>query len=111
MSGEAVAHLQSNESDSELDWSMSQISVASGFDPAQYTREASCVSTPEIPIGKDELEQLIQNVQGLRSSLATISEKTVTPLNSPRVDKNEKTPETVQKKLMARARSHPACRT
>ena len=107
MSGEAVNNLQSNESESELDWSMSQISAVSGFDPAQYTREASCVSTPDIalPLGKDELDQLIQNVQGLRSSLVTISEKTVTPVNSPRADSTrfngDKTPETAVKKSLS----------
>ena len=106
MSGEAVNQLQCQDAESDLDWSMSEISAASGFDPSQHTREVSSVSTPDIalPIGRDELDKLIQNVQGLRSSLASISEKTVTPVNSPRASmanatgEDSTTPITVKKK-------------
>ena len=104
MSGEAVNQLQCQDAESDLDWSMSEISAASGFDPSQHTREVSSVSTPDIalPIGRDELDKLIQNVQGLRSSLASISEKTVTPVNSPRASmgngEDQNTPTTVLKK-------------
>lgn len=104
MSGEAVNQLQCQDAESDLDWSMSEISAASGFDPSQHTREVSSVSTPDIalPIGRDELDKLIQNVQGLRSSLASISEKTVTPVNSPRASmgngEDQNTPTNVLKK-------------
>ena len=107
MSGEAVSQLI-NDEESDLNWSMSEISAVSGYDPSQHTREVSSVSTPDLalPIGRDELDQLIQNVQGLRSSLASISEKTVTPVNSPRASMHdnpdqvkEKTPPKVQNKF------------
>ena len=88
MSGEAanITDDDSDQEESSLEWSVSGITAASGLDPMQYTRDVSNTPTPSIPTGHgiDEIDQLISNVQGLRSSLATISEKTVTPTNSPR---------------------------
>jgi hypothetical protein len=69
-----------------LDWSVSGISAASGFDPERYHTESSAWPTPEKfrPIGSQEIAQLAGNVRDLRQSLVSISEKSLTPLNSPR---------------------------
>ena len=85
MSGEAILKEEEAENDTELNWSVSGISSASGFDPEQYTTRESSVATPDLSnIGRDEIDRLISSVRDLKSSLATISEKTVTPTNSPR---------------------------
>lgn len=77
-----------------LDWSVSGISAASGFDPDRYHSELATTSssnwtTPEkirpsrSNVGPD-IDRLVGSVGELKSALASISEKTVTPLNSPR---------------------------
>jgi hypothetical protein len=95
MSGEAASIPEEN--DSDLNWSVSGISTASGFDPDQYTARGSNIPTPELTHeGQDEIDKLINSVKDLKTSLATISEKTVTPTNSPRsVETNQ--PRTVIK--------------
>ena len=73
--------------ESALDWSVSGISSVSEFDPNQFTRENA--PTPDLTsIGRDEIDQLVDNVRDIRNSLASISEKTATPTNSPRTEKN-----------------------
>ena len=93
MSGEAfVPEKDDSETDHEsaLEWSVSGISSASCFDPDQYTREN--VRTPDSSkISRDELDRLVDNIYDLRSNLATISEKSVTPTNSPRTSENNAT--------------------
>lgn len=92
MSGEAVANAVIDETDTEsgLNWSVSGISNASEFNPDQYTTRESNVTTPDLSnIGREEIDHLINSVRELKSSLATISEKTVTPTNSPRAAKDE----------------------
>ena len=88
MSGEAfVPEKDESDLESALEWSVSAISSASCFDPDQYTREN--VRTPDSSkISRDELDRLVDKVNDLRSNLATISEKSVTPTNSPRADNN-----------------------
>ena len=73
--------------ESALDWSVSGISSVSEFDPNQFTRENA--PTPDLTsIGRDEIDQLVDNVRDIRNSLASISEKTATPTNSPRTENN-----------------------
>ncbi len=78
--------------ESGLDWSVSGISAASGFDPDRYNTEVSSSpwATPEkkLPIREvSDIARLLGNVKELQSNLASISEKTVTPVSSPRNQK------------------------
>ena len=74
--------------ESALDWSVSGISSVSEFDPNQFTRENNAPTPDLTSIGRDEIDQLVDNVRDIRNSLASISEKTATPTNSPRTEKN-----------------------
>ena len=86
MSGEAfVPEKDESDLESALEWSVSAISSASGFDPDQYTREN--IRTPDSSrIGRDELDRLVDKINDLKNNMVTISEKSVTPTNSPRAD-------------------------
>ena len=93
MSGEVMVNEEEDIDDSlNPDWSVSCISTASGFYPDQFTRENN-VDSPDASnvIARDEIDQLINNVKDLRGSLATISEKSITPTNSPRTSENNAT--------------------
>ena len=94
MSGEVMGNEVEDIDDSlNPDWSVSCISTASGFDPDQFTRENNVYSPEDASnvIGRDEIDQLINNVNDLRGSLATISEKSITPTNSPRTSETNAT--------------------
>ena len=62
--------------ESALDWSVSGISSVSEFDPNQFTRENA--PTPDLTsIGRDEIDQLVDNVRDIRNSLHLDFIKTV----------------------------------
>ena len=113
MSSEHLEPLEDEDSNLDQSWSLSGISQVSGMDPVEQitkTVNGSQIMTPDITdhVENNDLSRLASNVEDLRRSLATIREKSVTPLNSPRPsERNESTPNTIQKKPQTTAHTPP----
>ena len=112
MSGDAAV-VQDSDEESSLNWSVSGITNVSGFDPDQNTREND-VMTPDLSCKDEILDRLVDNVRNLKGNLATITEKSLTPVNSPRPSSSGKDggeDTTIPSTVIKRAEATPASLT